>query len=505
VLDFVRRLELAGCKPHRVGVSVRAYCPNHGGQSGTTLKVDEGADGKALAHCKAGCTHAQVVAGLPARDMGVETIGIMQQARRAKDARKAANDPAPAAILPAFPDELLQLPCGLGEIQAWILGFMTYPSPAAAGVAAIATLAHFAMQGVRIESRRGLGLNEQFLVLAPTGFGKEDLRTPFELLSKALPTCRPANAGNLWPHDLPRLQYSAPASQQGLHKLLEAHSAQTFLADEFAEWLGHAASDSHKQQALGHIMQAYSKAFGTLAAPAAVTQEYKPVENPRVLIFATSTAERILETINASHADSGALNRFVIFVAEQDHIAKRYDVSSVQYLPPRHVVELVAWVSALRDESITFDEDAHQLYIDHDGAVLDPLKFADTRLAGRLNEQAFKLAALIALGDRRTQITVRDLVIAYAVREGLYHRAASLIRVDGALSGMHTTGRALEQLRQHLTEKPFLYRSNLTKVSRQFGKLSLPEREAVIRAVQAEGYGRLDGGRFVSLIHEEAA
>jgi len=291
-----------------------------------------------------------------------------------------------------------------------------------------------------------------------------------------------------------------------LHKLLEQHRAQTFLADEFAEWLGHTANDSHKQQALGHIMQAYSRAFGTLSAPAAVTTEYKAVEHPRVLIFATSTAERMLETITASQADSGALNRFVILVGEQDHLPKRYDVATMDYAPPARLVELVGWILALPPDSrVCLDADARALYEEHDAAVLDPLKFRDPRLAGRLNEQAFKLAGLIALSDRRLVIRPDDLRVAYAVREGIYHRAAKLIGYDGSLSGMHATGRALEQLRQHFEKKAGIYRSDLPKVSRQFSKLSVPEREAVIRTLQSDGVARLEGGRLVSLIYLEDA
>ena len=431
---------------------------------------------------------------------------------RASDARKATSAPTSAVILPALPGDLLSLPGGLGELQAWILGYMTYPSPAAAGVTALAVLAHFAMGHVKIDSRDALGLNEQYLLLAPTGFGKEDLRKPFGKLAAALLTCpRPANAGNLWPPmSLPKLQYSAPASQQGLHRLLEAHRSQTFLADEFAEWLGHAASDSHKQQALGYIMQAYSKAFDTLAAPAIAAKEskdqYQPVECPRVLIFATSTAERILETINSSQADSGALNRFVILVTEQDRIAKRYDVKAVDYAPPAGVVELIAWVASLSgDTVVSFDSGALDLYRKHDSAVLDPLKFSDARLAGRLNEQAFKMAALIALSDRRLVIAVRDLAMAYAIREGLYHRACSLIGHDGALSGMHPTTRAFEQLRNKFERSPFLYRANLPKESRQFAKLAIHEQQAVQKELQVQGVARVDGGKFVSLIHQEAA
>lgn len=507
VMDMVRRLEAAGLKPYRCGDGFRGYCPVHGGESGTTLKIDEAADGRVLVHCHAKCTPEAIFKALPARDRGIPTIASFEQLKRAQDARKAGEDMQGGASLPEFPAELLALPHGLGRLQDWILGYMRYPSAAAAGITALATLAHFAMAHVVVDSDDGLGLNEQFLLLAPTGFGKEDLRKPFAKLADALSARpRPANAGNLWPAHLPHLQYSAPASQQGLHQLLEKHQAQTFLSDEFAEWLSHAASDSHKQQALGHFMQAYSKATSTIAAPAAVTKEYKPVNSPRILIFATSTAERLLETVTASHADSGAINRFVILVAEQDRIAKRYapygEDQGAKYQPPAAVVDLVEWVAALSETTVRLDPDAYALYVAHDAAVLDPLKFADYRLAGRLNEQALKMAALVALSDRRTLIDVRDLAIAYAIREGLYRRAASMFGIDGALSGMHNTGRALEQIRLHLVAKPFVYRSNLAKVSRKFAALSVPEREAVLRAVQTEGFAKLDGGRLVSLICE---
>ena len=511
VMDVKRRAEaVTGRAMFRSGDSLRGYCPVHGGKSGTTFKIDEGADGRALLHCHGGCSSDAIFAALGPPDGAVpRNISSFQQLKAAQDARNAnaanaANDGG--LILPAFPDDLLALPHGLGELQAWILDYMTYPSPAMAGLTAWATLAHFAMPTVRIDSRRGLGTNEQFLLLAPTGFGKEDLRTPFEALTHALEE-RPRPAGaNLWLSGLPTVQHSAPASQQGLHKLLEAHRAQTFLSDEFAEWLGHAATDSHKQQALGHIMQAYGRAFGTLAAPAAVTTTYKPVAFPRVLVFATSTAERMLEVMTASQADSGALNRFVILAGEQDRVPKRYDVAESSYTPPTAVVDLIAWIVSLPDDTrVTFDEGARQLYQAHDAAVLDPLKFRDNRLAGRLNEQAFKLAALIALSDRRTVVGPRDLDIAYKVREGIYHRTASLIGSDGALSGMHTTGRAVEQLRQHLASKAAIYRSNLPKLSRQFAKLSVGEQEAVIRALVTEGSARVDGGRLVSCIQRQDA
>ncbi|QQP97939.1 bifunctional DNA primase/polymerase [Lysobacter enzymogenes] len=511
VMDAYHRLQSAGLKPYRCGDGFRSHCPHHGGESGTSLSVDESSDGRALFHCFAGCTQQEVLTALnqvAPMDRGIAPISNFQQLKAASDARKAAKvEQHGGTILPPLPDELLNLPHGLGEMQRWVLSFMSHPSPAAAGFACLATLAHFAMAHVGVASRDGLGLNEQFLLLAPTGFGKEALRKPIEKIAKALPDYRPTNAGNLWPSGLPEVQFSAPASQQGLHRLFETNRAQTFLADEFAEWLAHSANDSHKQQALGHAMQAYTKAYSTLAVPHIASREhpYTPVENPRMLVFATSTAERLLESINASQADSGALNRFVILVAEPDRIQKQYGIKPGLFTPPARVMELIAWVTALGETIIDLSPESEEYHDQHDSAVIEVLAHRDPRLAKRLTEQALKIAGLIALSEGRTTIDVRDLATAFAIREGLYHRAAALIGFDGALSGMHSTGRAVEQIRALMQRKPFIYISHLHKDSRQYGKLSVSERSAVLSALHSEGVARKDGGRLVSLIHEQEA
>src|SRR3546814_5316052 len=68
---------------------------------------------------------------------------------------------------------------------------------------------------------------------------------------------------------------------------------------------------------------------------------------------------------------------------------------------------------------------------------------------------------------------------------------------------MHPTGRALEQLRAHFQAKPSIYRSNLKKVSRRFGALSVHDQESVIRELLKEGVATLEGALLVSCIYRE--
>lgn len=383
----------------------------------------------------------------------------------------------PNDLLPDFPEELIALPHGLGDIQAWIYGRMIYPSQATAGITAMATLTAFAQSHITVDSFGGLGLNEQYLVLAPTGMGKEDLRSPVTVLADEVGVRPRLN--------LSRVQWSVPSSLQGLHALLESHAAQFFLSDEFAEWLAQTGHDPHKQAALGYMMQLYTKALATVNAPAAVTRSYGPVKNPRVSVLATSTPDRILETMTLSHADSGAYNRWVIFVAEQERLAKRY--TGLEFEPPQNVIELVGKVAAYPETQMMFSKDAWRYFMDRDSKVIEPLKFEDNHLAGRLSEQAIKMAALVALSDLRIEITADDLRIAYAVREGLYHRVRVLADYDGAISGMHVTGQALEQVRGVLRRHKSIRKCHLANFSRKYKGLSVQERNAVLAALYDSG------------------
>lgn len=407
--------------------------------------------------------------------------------------------------LPDFSPDLLALPHGLGEVQAYILGRMKYPSPAMAGIASIAAFSAFAMPFVTVKSYDGRGLNEYFMVLAPTGFGKEDLRRSIQALYAELSKAD-CEGGNLAHLAMTTLQYSAPASPQALHKILEAQNAQFFMSDEFADWLAQSKNNSHNQATIAYFMELYTSALGTVSVPQSMSGQYVPVANPRVSIFATTTAERMSEVMTKSHADSGAYNRMVIFAAEQKRIPKRYE--GLQYEPTAEVLAPFLWVMSQSHKQVTFTAEAWHYFKSHDSAVMEPLKFADHALAGRLSEQAIKLAATIALSDKRHRIERQDLATAFAIRENLYHRSKALLDSFGSLSGEHPTVKALTQLRETFARHPDLPRSRLSSYSRAYASLSNREQQDVVRALQDEGtISPTQGtrGRLESLIFEAVA
>ena len=100
ISEFLRRLELAGCQPRRVGKGWQALCPAHA-DSNPSLSIDEGADGRVLIHCHAGCGWQDVLEalGLSPRDLFPQSNPFGDSfitAKRAKPRRKSdSRSPLP--------------------------------------------------------------------------------------------------------------------------------------------------------------------------------------------------------------------------------------------------------------------------------------------------------------------------------------------------------------------------------------------------------------------------
>lgn len=391
-------------------------------------------------------------------------------------------------ILPDYPPELLNMPGMVGEMQRFIHGRMSYPSKATAGIAAIATMGAFAQTNLTIRSRDGLGFNEYFLILAPTGFGKEDLRRPPEILDK--------ESGD----ETVLFRHAAPASAQGCHQILEANRSVFFLADEFAEWLKQSRSANNAiQAALGYIMQAYTRATGTIEPGNAVSNDYQPVSNPRLSILATSTAEALMQTLTRDQADSGAYNRWLMFVGDQELPPKVYE--GLVYEPSPELVEFIKWLKQQHGE-VRFSREGWSAFKRLDNEMAEPIKRDDGLLGGRLSEQAIKIAGLFALADKRFRIEPDDLFIAFDIRVGLYHRAATLARHEGSLDGLHITGQAAKQVEELFRRHDGLYKSQLPTFSRKYRGLSVAERHAVLEHLRDTGVFRADDNRKAYL-HSE--
>ena len=396
--------------------------------------------------------------------------------------------------MPPIGDVLSNLQCGLGLLQEYIHGQMIYPSLPMAGVAALVYLSHFAQTRALVRSPMGdLTLNEYYLVCAKSGFGKERLRVGLERLHEEVI----ANSKNpMRSIGASRLQYQLPASKQGLHSLLdqsgEGHRAQTFLSDEFAEWLIQASggsSESHKQATLGYLMEIYTKGIGVVNVSIAVTKSYKPVKNPRVSIFATTTGERLVESLTASQADSGAYNRFIPFIAD-DPGEKRYE--GFKFTPRAELIGFLSGIVSMPEDTVVpLSSDAWEYFKRIDSDEMEKIKRDDTHLGARLSEQALKMSGLIAISCGHTEVLRSDLDAAFAIRKSLYHRAKAYFAMHGALGVEDETGRACKQVMSLLSSLESVSLSRVENSCRIYRSLSLRNRQSVIEYICSQGYATL--------------
>src|SRR3546814_12040528 len=66
--------------------------------------------------------------------------GSAARAKAGASSTKTTASKHGGPVLPEHPDEILGLPAGLGDLQAWITGLMTYPSLPMAGFPAWAEI-----------------------------------------------------------------------------------------------------------------------------------------------------------------------------------------------------------------------------------------------------------------------------------------------------------------------------------------------------------------------------
>lgn len=398
-----------------------------------------------------------------------------------------------------FCDELLNLPGTLGDIQEYIFNAMQYPSRAEAGFGALVAVSNLSQRHRTIESGFGLGFNEFYLQASPTGFGKESVRRAIANLSDDLSNFED---GQMMVITRPKIHWKLPPSQQGIHKLLEADNAILIMTDEFAEWLAASRYDTHKQEAVGYLLELYTSATRRrVTVPQAVTIQYTPVDYPRVTMFGSTTPDRLAEAMTGSHARSGTYNRMVILVSDEAMPQKRYD--GQQYdVPAELKVKLLAIGGA--EGNVTFSESGRDRMIELDGQRFEKMKYEDPLFAARLMEQTIKLAAVFAVADTRAVIESSDMDKAAAIRLNLYMRLKCLVDAEGVAQDFAPTSAAQDQLTKLFMRHPSLPRSRLADYSRKYRALGVWERKLVIDALERDGIVRMSAcGRIKSMIFEQ--
>jgi hypothetical protein len=395
------------------------------------------------------------------------------------------------------------LPHGLGKIQDFVYHGMIYPSRGNAGLAAMSFLQ--AISSAIFVANVGQGdfaLNEMYMQFGPTTSGKECSRVA---LRKLFSSCTDKLNTLL----KPTLFTSLAASQQGLHdELVEANGIGYYMSDEFGEWLADTRREGPRQQCMGYLMQAYTSPFSKVSVPASSARQGKQneIEFPRINVFATTTWERMTDVMQASQANAGSYNRFFISVGETNYIQKRYDITPLA--PSPELKSIIDWIGSHQGGTrITFNDEARAHYRQYDSEVVEPIKFNDPALAGRLSLQALRLAVAIAISDKRLVVIKSDLEAAYEVRMQAYYRLKLAVDKAGLLSGETDDAIAVRQLTGFFEKWAYERRSQLVNRSRAYQKLGVQQRQQVIKMLIDSGVCEESPepklkGRLLSLVYE---
>ncbi|MCW7752735.1 DUF3987 domain-containing protein [Desulfobotulus sp. H1] len=401
--------------------------------------------------------------------------------------------------IPENPKELLHLPWKLGSIQDYVFNRMPYPCRATAGLVALSAMSVILQKKFVIQSQKGLGFNEFYMVLAPTGFGKESLRgAVLDLMRAGVDRCRISR------EEVTALHHAAPSSAQGLHRLLEGNASIGLLADEFSIWLAQTRAGGYREETLKYAMECYGRAMGSIHPGHTASKEnpYETVNHPRLSLFCTGTKEKLIEGLTGEQGQTGAYNRFLIFIGDRELPPKRYD--GLIFEPEDGLVAFVADLLRRDPEKgvVRFSKEGWESYKTVDQKTAERVRRKDAVLGGRLGEQAIKIAGMIAVADGRMEIGADDIETAYAIRMGLYHRAAAIVKDEGNIGDLHPTMAAAEQIIGVLKKHPWLYRSALGKHSRRYKTLSPRCQKDVVDLLLRDGYCDATGKKLISCIHK---
>lgn len=291
---------------------------------------EHGGDIERAVRSAAELLHIARLPDLPA----VDTVALLDNARRKRDAAKAAEVPETSLDLSVVPAELLHLPGTLGHLVDHILASAIKPQRVLAVTAALAFGA--TMMGRIYASVTDLRTNLYLLSVAPSTAGKDHARRVVKL---ALAACGKKD----------RLGGEDIKSGSALLSALQRSPATLFQVDEFGLFLRSVTSPiagSHLADLMRQLMQVRTSANTILAGPEYADQRVRPridLEYPCAVLHATTTGDSFWPTLSSQHVLAGFLNRFLVTHSENPAPERQWPMRRLRDIP----ATIVAWGKAI--------------------------------------------------------------------------------------------------------------------------------------------------------------
>lgn len=321
------------------------------------------------------------------------------------DDKPATSEPAPAPAS-AFPQHLFDEAPGLvGEIARWILQASYRPRKEFALACALLAVSCLMGPHVRFGPKK-TKCNVYIVLVGGTGDGKNEAADSAALLLETT--------------DAKDCLSDFPASEAALRRQLNVNPNILIRVDEFAHKMACllGTGNSNGTGMLKAILDAFN---GTRMPPKSYADGKKDlpaVEDPYVQILGMST-DKVWEVLRPEHLEDGTLNRF-LFVCLPDDAGYVCNPTLSTEVPKALKDRLNAFFRQGRKldligdaqgpgRSVVFDEDVRQAldtldretYEGHRGTEYAPLYARDVLYVS-------KVAAILAVGDGRQQVSMED-------------------------------------------------------------------------------------------------
>ena len=408
---------------------------------------------------------------------------------------------APPATTPA-PLSLLTLPGVLGLAVDWVNATSHKPQPAFA----VQTVLAFAcaVLGRRYVTTHRNWPSLYFLNVGKSGSGKEHAKWALEQLLEA------CDLGHL-------IGPAGYTSSSGVLSALHDQPSHVTVIDEFGKQLEEASvkNNVRARSAITTLIEAWGRSdgvlrpqgystFGMSSKDAAAIKE-RSVRNPALTLLAMTTPDAFFESIGSASARDGFLNRFVIVESEVGRqVGGLRDTASIPV--PEAVI---AWAHAMRAPGaamlvnpdlnsslaptptvVPIDPAAMELFRAFEAECVGRMDSHDTdglaEMFGRCNEQAMKMAPLLALGDGAQ--AVQGPHAAWSINYVRHHVLRTVARLRSSVADSefeHTKKQVLELVlgsgERGMTER------DLHKSSRRFRALAQRQQVDLLNSMQFVG------------------
>lgn len=338
---------------------------------------------------------------LPPVDLSYLKEGIC---RKVEELKLAAEAPSP---LPTIPQDVYSFPPGLvGDIASFIYEQAPRPVKEIALTAALGFMSGLVGRSYNVSSS---GLNQYYLLLAPTGTGKEAMSSGINKIVSAVRPIYPAIGAMIGPGEI--------ASSQGLIKYLNGDS-KCFLSilGEFGLALKEMADRNASPTKIGLrriLLDLYNKSGkGQELRPIIYSDKEKntkAVPSPAVTLLGESTPERFYEALDDNMIAEGLLPRFLSVEYRGPRPPMNYGHSIVK--PSNDLVQKVASLASqcaainARNDAldIKFTQEADEALANFNDACDNAINChtADEvtkQLWNRAHIKVLKVASLVAIG-----------------------------------------------------------------------------------------------------------